>query len=81
MPALDLALRLGVIGAAADMIHTIFFEVFGQAASDVAGAVVAQQPGLCSTVTLSHPDAARAISSVALTSSAFMVVHSFQPTM
>ncbi len=46
VPAFDLALRLRVVGGAAHMVHAIFFEVFGQVASDVAGAVIAQQPRL-----------------------------------
>jgi hypothetical protein len=35
VPALDLALRLGMIGRAAHMIHAIFFEVFSQLTGDV----------------------------------------------
>ena len=46
VPALDLALCLGMIGGAADMGHTMFFEVFGKVTGDVTWAVVAQQPGL-----------------------------------
>ena len=44
MPALDLALGLGMIGRAADVPHTLLFEPVSQIARDVAGAVVAQQP-------------------------------------
>lgn len=81
VPALDLALRLGMVGSPAHMIHAVLFEVFGEIPRDVTGAVIAEQPRLVQTVTLSHPDAARAMSSVVLTSSAPMLVQSFQPTM
>jgi hypothetical protein len=46
VPALDLALRLGVIGRTADVIHAVFFEVFGEIARDVAGPVVTEQSWL-----------------------------------
>jgi hypothetical protein len=37
--------------------------------------------GLCSTVALSQPDAASAMSNVSVTSSARMLVHNFQAIM
>ena len=40
MPALDLALGHGVIGRAADVVHVLAVEPFGQVGRDVAGAVV-----------------------------------------
>lgn len=46
MPALDLALCLGLVGVATEMIHAIFIEVFGQVTGDGARAVVAEQPQL-----------------------------------
>ena len=50
--ALGLALRLGVVGSPAHMIHTVLLEVFGEIACDVTGTVIAQQPRL-----LQHCDA------------------------
>ena len=44
MPALDLALRLRMIGRAADMAHALAVEPLGQIARDVGRAVVGQQP-------------------------------------
>ena len=46
VPALDLALRLGMIGRTADVIHAVVAEVFGQIGCDVTGAVIAEQPRL-----------------------------------
>ena len=54
VPALDLALGLGMHRSAADMAHLVGLDVFGEVAGDVAGApfgeaqdrVVAEQPGL-----------------------------------
>ena len=45
VPALDLALGLGMERRTADMAHALGFDVFGQFARDVARAVVAEQPG------------------------------------
>ena len=45
MPALDLALGLWVEGCAAHVAHLVGLDVFGQFASDVAGAIVAEQAG------------------------------------
>ena len=46
VPALDLALGLGMHRRAANVLHALVFEVFGQIAGDVGRAVVAEQPGL-----------------------------------
>ena len=45
MPALDLALGLWVEGCAAHVAHLVGLDVFGQFASDVAGAIIAEQAG------------------------------------
>jgi hypothetical protein len=44
MPALDLALGHGVIGRAANMVHVLAIEPFGEVGRDVARAVVRQEP-------------------------------------
>ena len=46
VPALDLALGLGVERSTAHMTHFLGLDVFSQFAGDVAGAVIAEQPGL-----------------------------------
>ena len=46
VPALDLALGLGMVGRAADMLHALFLDVIGQVSRDVRRAVVAEQSGL-----------------------------------
>jgi hypothetical protein len=43
VPALDLALRLGMERRTAHMAHTLGFDVFSQLAGDVAGSIVRQQ--------------------------------------
>ena len=78
VPALDLALGLGMEGSSADMVYAPIREPFCQVAGDVARAVVAQQSGSMRDPALSQPDALRACSSVAVTSSLCIVVHSFQ---
>ena len=45
VPALDLALGLGMERGAAHMAHALRFDIFGQFAGDVAGTIVAEQPG------------------------------------
>lgn len=55
VPALDLALRLRVVGRTANVIHAMFAEVFGQVIRNVTRAVVAQKPGL-----VAHRDAVAA---------------------
>ena len=44
MPALDLALGHGVIGRAANVVHVLAVEPFGEVGRDVARAVVRQEP-------------------------------------
>ena len=46
VPALDLALCLRMHRCAAHMAHLVGFDVFGKFARDVAGTIVAEQPGL-----------------------------------
>jgi Transposase IS116/IS110/IS902 family len=46
VPALDLALGLGVHRGAAHVAHLVGLDVFSQFARDVAGTIVAEQPGL-----------------------------------
>ncbi len=45
VPALDLALGLRMEGCAANVAHTLGFDVIGQFARDIAWAIVAEQPG------------------------------------
>ena len=67
VPSFNLALGLGVIRCAPDMAHALVLQPISQITGDVAGTVVRSQP-----------EAFRASSSVSLTSSAFIDVHSFQ---
>ena len=46
VPAFDLALGLGMVRGASDMLHALIIEPFGQVAGDIAGSIVRQQPGL-----------------------------------
>ncbi len=55
VPALDLALGLGMIRRSAHMFHSAIVEPFGQIARYVAGAIVAEQPGLVLDVGLITP--------------------------
>ena len=81
MPTLDLALGLRVIGCATDVAHTLVLEPFGQVAGDIGRAIVAEQARLITTLARLQPDASNANVSVAVTSSAFMLVQSFQAMM
>src|SRR6478735_2552700 len=81
MPALDLALGLGMHGSAPNMAHALGLDIVGQFAGDIAGAVVAKQPGLWCTWARSQPEASNAMSSVSVTFSARMVLHSLQAIM
>ena len=56
VPALDLALGLGMERRASDMIDAMIFEPFGQITGNVARPVVAQQPGA-----VGDPGSARAL--------------------
>ena len=67
VPSFNLALGLGMIRCAPDMAHALVLQPISQITGDVAGTVVRSQP-----------EAFRASSSVSLTSSAFIDVHSFQ---
>ena len=75
VPALDLALCLGMIGRAAHMLHAPVTQPFGQIAGDVAGAVVTEQPWFVLDMGWSQPEAVSASSRVSVTSSAFIVLH------
>ena len=81
MPTLDLALRHGVIRRAADMLHVLAVEPFGEVGRDVAGAVVGKKPRPMNDLCLARAEALKARPSVSVTSSAFMVAQSFQATM
>ena len=81
VPAFDLALRLRMERCASHMIHAVLAKIVGQFLSDVAGALSDSRRGLCLTLAWSQPEAASAISSVSVTSSAFIVMHSFQAMM
>ena len=52
VPAFDLALGLGMERSAAHMAHGLRCDVIGQFARDVAGPIVAEQPGLVPDVSL-----------------------------
>ena len=45
VPALDLALGLGMHGSAPDMAHGVTLDIVSQLGGDIAGAIVAEQPG------------------------------------
>ena len=45
-PALNLALGLGMVRCATDMLHALIIEPLSQVAGDIAGSVVGQQPWL-----------------------------------
>src|SRR6476661_1590666 len=81
MPALDLALGLRMIGRATNMRHILLVEPFCQFAGDVAGPLSLSSRGLWTTRALSQPVEVKANSSVFVTSSVFIVVHSFQAMM
>jgi hypothetical protein len=49
--------------------HALVVKIFRQIASDVRRAIIAEQARLCITLALSQPDAAKAMSSVSVTSS------------
>jgi hypothetical protein len=46
VPTLDLALGLGVVWRAADVVHALVFQPFGQITGDIRRAIVAEQAGL-----------------------------------
>ena len=46
VPALDLALRLGMVGSPAHVIHSVLMDVFGEIPRDETGAAIAEQPRL-----------------------------------
>ena len=46
VPALDLTLRLRMQRCAAHMAHLVGFDIVGKLARNVAGAIIAEQPGL-----------------------------------
>jgi len=52
MPALDLALRLGMIRRTAGMLHTFALQLFCQISRDVTGTIVAEEPRLVDDVNL-----------------------------
>ena len=81
MPALDLALGHRMIRRATDVLHVLAVEPFRQVHRDVAGAVVGEKPWPVDDLCLVKPEAFSATFNVAVTSSAFMVEHSFQAMM
>lgn len=44
VPPLDLALHLGVVRSATDMVHAVLLKPAGEITGDVGGAIVAEQP-------------------------------------
>jgi hypothetical protein len=81
VPALNLALGLGMVWRATRMWHAFVFQPLCQITRDVTGAVIAEQTRLVNDGTWSQPDACNASSSVSVTSSAFMLVQSFHAMM
>ena len=79
VPALDLALGLGMVRRAADLGDALAIEPPCEIPGDVGRSVVAEHLGRWRA--LSHPEAARASSRVSVTSPARMVVQCFQATM
>ena len=79
VPAFDLALS-DDMARPADMVHILGVRPFDQVLGDGWGAVVGQQPWPMEPA-LSSPAGSTAISSAAVTSSALIVVHSFQEKM
>ena len=77
MPAFDLALRLRMTGSAMDLVDLVLLQPFAEIGGDVTRPLSDSSRGRCSTLTLSQPEAASARSSVSVTSSTFMLVHSF----
>ena len=70
-----------MVRCAADVSHTLVDEPIGEVAGDVGRPLSLSNLGLWTTSTLSQPDACRASLRVSVTSSARMVVHSFQAMM
>jgi hypothetical protein len=81
VPALDLALGLGVVRRSADVGDALALEPPGEVASDVGRAIVAEQPGSMEDLRGIAARGAKANSSVSVTSPARMVTQSFQATM
>lgn len=79
VPAFDFPLRLRVAGSAVNLVDLVFLQPFAEIRCDVTR--TDSRRGRCSTLTLSQPEAANARSSVSVTSSTFMLVHSFQAMM
>ena len=80
MPALDLALGLRMMRRAAHVAHALIVEPFSKLGVDT-DPLSLKRRGLWTTRAWSHPDAVSASCNVSVTSSAFMVVHSFQAMM
>ena len=76
VPALDLVLCLRMRWGTAHMAHHVGFDVFGLFACDVVGPVVAMQPGLVLDCCMIKASRCKAISSVSVTSSAHILLHS-----
>jgi hypothetical protein len=73
VPSLDLALGLGVVWRAADMVHALVRPAIRPVHRRCNWTIVRQQPRLVHHRGLSQPEACRASSSVSVTSSAFIV--------
>ncbi len=74
-------MRLRMARRAMDLVDLVFLQPFTEIGGDVHGPLSDSRRGRCWTLTLSQPEAARARSSVSVTSSTFMLVHSFQAMM
>jgi hypothetical protein len=81
VPSLDLALGLWVVGCATNMLHALFFDIIRQIACDVRRAVIAEQSWLVRQRSRCRSRMPQRQSSVSVTSSAFIVVQSFQAMM
>ena len=73
--------RVERVSRLTDVGHLVALHPFRQVVRDVGGAVSDSSLGRCTMRALSSPDASSANSSVAVTSSAFMVAHSFRAMM
>ncbi len=81
MPALDFSLRHRMIRRTTRMSHVLPLEPFGQVAGDELDPLSDSRRGRGITVAGSDPEACRASFNVSVTSSAFIVVQSFQAMM
>ena len=80
VPALDFALGWGMARCTMTLFDGALFQPFAEVGGDVARAIVGKQTRLVLDPCRPQPDAVSARFRVSVTSSTFMVVHSFQAT-